>query len=53
MLESLFNKVTGLQACNLIKNRLFKNFLRIPFLRNLRTAASEDNALSFVTVEIL
>ena len=48
MLESLFNKVTGTQACNFIKERLqhrsfpmkLAKFLRIPFLRTPPVAAS-------------
>ena len=43
MLESLFNKVVGLKACNFIKRRLqhkcfpvkFAKCLRVPFLQNL------------------
>ena len=42
MLESLFNKVTGVKACNFIKKRLqhrcfpvkFAKFLRTPILKN-------------------
>ena len=54
MLESLFNKPAGLQACNVIKKRLhhtcfpvtFAKFLRTPFLKNdfrgLRTTICEQ-----------
>ena len=43
MLESLFNKVVGLQACNFIKKRFqhrcfpvnIENFLRTPILKNI------------------
>ena len=43
MLESPFNKIAGLQACNFIKNRLqyrcfpvnFVKFLRTPILKNI------------------
>ena len=43
MLESLFNKVAGLQTCNFIKERLqrrcfpvkFVKFLRTPILKNI------------------
>ena len=52
MLEFLFNKVAGPQACNFIKSRhqrrcfpmKFANFLRTPFLQNNSgTAAFENN----------
>ena len=43
MLESLFNKVEGLQACNFVKKRLqgrcfpvnIVKFLKIPILKNI------------------
>ena len=43
MLQSLFNKVAGLQACNFIKKKLqnkcfavkFAKFLRAPIFRNI------------------
>ena len=43
MLESFFNKVTGLQVCNFIKKRLqprcfpvkFAKFLRTPILKGI------------------
>ena len=50
MLESLFHKVAGLQACNYIKKRLqqkcflaniAKNFKNTYFKKHLRTAASK------------
>ena len=48
VLESLFNKVPGLNVCNSIKKILqhscssvkFANFLRTPFLQFLRTASA-------------
>ena len=50
MLESLFNKVTGLKACNFIKKKLryrcspvnVAKFLRTPFLRTPPVAASKN-----------
>ena len=42
MLESLFNKVTGLQACNFTKKRL--QYRRFPVnIAILRTAASDSS----------
>ena len=49
MFESVFNEVTGPEACNFIKKRLqhlwfpvnIAKFLRIYFEEHLRTAASK------------
>ena len=54
MLESLFNKVTGLQACNFIEKRLqhrrfpgnIANFKNTYFKKHLRTAASDSGYIS-------
>ena len=51
MLESLFNKVTGLQACNFTKKRLqhrrfpvnIANFKNTYFEKHLRTAGSDSS----------
>ena len=47
MLESLFNKVTGLQACNFTKKRLqhrrFPENIANYFEKHLRTAASDSS----------
>ena len=51
MLESLFNKVTGLQACNFTKKRLqhrrfpmnIANFKNNYFEKHLQTAASDSS----------
>ena len=37
VLESLFNKVAGLQACNFIKRRLQRNWFPVKFVKILRT----------------
>ena len=45
MLESLFNKVASLQACNFIKKRFqqkFAKFLRTPFLTEHLEAVFEE-----------
>ena len=51
MLESLFNKVAGLQACNFIKRRLNVWYCEICknsyFEEHLRTTASINNILNF------
>ena len=51
VLESLFNKVTGLQACNFTKKRLqhrrfpvnIANFKNTYFEKHLRTAGSDSS----------
>ena len=53
MLESLFNKVTGLQACNFTKKRLrhrhfpvnIANIKNTYFEKHLRTAASDSSCI--------
>ena len=37
MLESLFNKVAGLKACNFIEKRLQHSFFPVKFTKFLRT----------------
>ena len=56
MLESLFNKVAGINVCNSIKMRLqhscffgkFVNFLRTYFLQSLRTASAATSEVQLV-----
>ena len=51
VLESLFNKVTGLQTCNFTKKRLqyrrfpsnIANFKNTYFVKHLQTAASDSS----------
>ena len=54
VLESLFNKVTGLQACNFTKKRLQRrrflvniaNFKSTYFEKHLQTAASDSSNIA-------
>ena len=41
VLESLFNKVTGLKACNFTKKRLQHRSFHVKFEKYLRTSAND------------
>ena len=44
MLESVFNKVAGLQACNFIKKRLQHRCFPVKFVKFLRTPFSHNTS---------
>ena len=44
MLESVFNKVAGLQACNFIKKRLQHGCFPVKFVKFLRTPFSDNTS---------
>ena len=43
MLESLFNKVAGLNACNFIKKRLHYSYFPVKFAKFLRTPSYTEH----------
>ena len=59
VLESLFNKVVGLQACKFVKNRLehgyfplnIAKFLRTPILKNKRFKNSQETSLMKLSIK--
>ena len=43
MLESLFNKVAGLKACNFINKRLQRRCFTVPLAKRLRIPVSKEH----------